>query len=122
MASALTSVFIQPKSEGVLLVDASNPLNELNRQLVLLNMYAEYPTKARFLTNFFRKPAHLFLDGEVLLSQEGTSQGGPHGMLMYAIALLTLIKRLRDLVKQFWYADHPSAGGELEQLESWWKR
>ena len=32
---------------------------------------------------------------------------------------MTLIKRLRDLVKQFWNADDSSAGWKIEQPRSW---
>ena len=40
---------------------------------------------------------------------------------MYVIALLPLIARLRDLVKQHQCADDPAAGGKLEKLKSWWE-
>ena len=64
-------------------------------------MYLECPSVAAFLTNMYRKPANLFIDGEVILSQEGTSHGGPEAMPKYGVAMLLLIKRLRDHVKQF---------------------
>ena len=61
------------------------------------------------------------MDGELILSQESTTQGEPEGNLMYGIAMLPVIKRFRDLVKQFWYADDSAASGKLEQLKSWWE-
>ena len=45
------------------------------------------------------------------------TQGGPEGNPIYGIALLPLIKRFHDLVKQFWYADD-SAGGRKLELKS----
>ena len=42
-------------------------------------------------------------------------------MPKYSIALLPLIKRLRDLFKQFCHADDSAAGGKLEHLKSWWE-
>ena len=76
---------------------------------------------ATFLTNLYRKPANLFIVGEVILSQEGTSQGGPEGKTRYGIAMLPLVKRLRDNVEQFCYADDSAAGVKVEQLMSWWE-
>ncbi len=81
------------QTEGILLVDANNAFNELNRQVALLNMYAECPSIA------------IFLDGEELLSQEGTTQGGPEGMPMYGLGILPLIRNLENVVRQMWYAD-----------------
>ena len=57
-------VFNESKTEGMLLVDASNVFNELNRQLALLNMYVECPAMATFYPNLYRKPANLFRDEE----------------------------------------------------------
>ena len=48
----------------MLLGDASEAFNELNRQLALLNMYVECSAIATFLSNFYRKLANLFIDGE----------------------------------------------------------
>ena len=76
----------------------------------MLNMYVECTPMATFLANLYRKPANLFLDEEVILSEKGTNQGGPEGIKTYGKAMLPVIKRLRDLVKQCWYADD-SAGG-----------
>ena len=70
--SALTSVFndfFLMRIEGVLLVDGRNAFNELIGQLVFLNLYVECRAMATFPTNLYRKPANLFIDGEMILSQ-----------------------------------------------------
>ena len=62
----------------------------------------------------------LFIDGETLLSREGTTQGDPLAMAMYAIATVPLIERLQQHVTQVWFADDATAGGKLLDLRNWW--
>ena len=58
-----------------------------------------------------------------MLSQEGTTQGDPLAMAMYAIGILPLIHRLKgESVKQVWYADDATAGAQLAHLRDWWDR
>ena len=62
----------------------------------------------------FSLPTRPFIDGDTLLSQEGTTQGDPLAM---AIAITPLIRRLEDKeIKQVWYADDGTAGGSLTNL------
>ena len=63
----------------------------------------------------------MFIDGETLLSQEGTTQGDPLAMAMYAIAVNPLIHQLKhDTTKQIWFADDATAGGKFNNLREWW--
>ena len=58
--------------------------------------------------------AHLFFDGETLLSQEGTTQGDPLAMAMYAIGILPLINQLKsNHTKQARFADNATSGRGL---------
>ena len=111
-----------PDTEAILLVDASNAFNLLNRKVALLNILRKCPSLAKVLINTYRHNPQLFVDGEVLLSQEGTTQGDPLAMAMYTIAILPLIYRLDQQVKQVWYADDASAGRSLHHLHSWWNQ
>ncbi len=54
---------------------------------------------ATILINTYRAPTELFIDGGVLLSQEGPTQGDPLAMPMYALATVPLIKQLTTSVK-----------------------
>lgn len=58
-----------------------------------------------------------YIDGEVLYSQEGTTQGDPLAMPFYALATVPLIKKLSSPT---WYADDGAATGTTANLRSWW--
>ncbi len=58
-----------------------------------------------FLINSYRSHTELYIDGDVIYSQEGTTQGDPMAMPMYAIATVPLISKLTSSTKQTWYAD-----------------
>ena len=119
---ALRSLFDEPTTEGVLLVDASNAFNTLNRHLTLLNAQVVCPPMARLLLNTYRQPSRLVTpSGEMLLSREGTTQGDPVAMAMYAIGVAPLIWRLEAPgTQQIWFADDSAAGTRLIALRRWW--
>jgi len=120
----LRRVVQDANSEAVLLVDATNAFNSLNRHVALQNVLHLCPSIAPAIVNTYRADAQLFVDGEVIYSREGTTQGDPLAMAMYAIATIPLIHKLGRLsqVKQVWFADDASAGGQLHQLKHWWDK
>ena len=107
-------------SNAVLLVDAINAFNLLNRQAALHNFRYLCPSIATAIINTYREPTDLFVDGNSILSQEGTTQGDPLAMPMYALAILPLIRHIADNVQQAWYADDATATGSLKNLRTWW--
>lgn len=56
-------------------------------------------------------------------SSEGTTQGDPLAMAMYAIVTLPLIHQLKEVssANQVWFADNAIAEGQLQQLKWWWE-
>ena len=97
------------------------PLNCLNQQAALRNIFVLCPSLATILTNTYREDSKLYIDGSFILSQEGTTQGDPLAMPMYALGIVPLIQWLAEYkVSQMWYADDASAGGSLLNLRSWW--
>ena len=107
-------------TEAVQLVDADNAFNSLNRKVAPLNIHQLFPSLATILTNTYRETS-LFIDGDTLFSQEGTTQGDPLAMAMYAVATVPLIEKLQSTnTKQVWYADDATAGGTLLNLKVWW--
>ena len=118
---AMKQIFESQDTDAVLLVDASNAFNALNRQVALRNILKLCPSLAKILINTYREDIQLFIDGETLLSQEGTTQGDPLAMAMYAIAITPLIHHLENnSVKQAWYANNATAGGNINNLKTWW--
>ena len=78
-------------------------------------------TTGHHSNNTYRGDTQLFIDGDTLLSREGTTQGDPLAMAMYAIGILPLINQLNPLpAKQAWFADDATAGGQIQHLHDWW--
>ena len=118
---SMCRIFHDTLTEAVLLVDANNAFNSLNRKVALLNIHQLCPSLATILTNTYRENASLFIDGDTLFSQEGTTQGDPLAMAIYAVATVPLIEKLQNTnTKQVWYADDATAGGTLLHLKAWW--
>ena len=116
----MREIFDNPTTQGILLVDAANAFNNLNRQVALHNIQLRCPYLATVLINTYCMTADLFINGETIPSEEGTTQWDPLAMAMYAIVILPLIQRVKHEVKQAWYTDNATAGGRVDQLWSWW--
>ena len=114
---AMHQVFHSSNTEAVILVEVYNAFNSLNRETALRNILHLCPPLAKVLVNTYREDVQLFIDGDTLLSQEGTTQGDPLAMAMYAVAITPLIRSLEDdKIKQVWFADDATAGGALTGL------
>ena len=90
-------------SDGILLIDADNDFNRINRAVALWNVQFTCPPMKHVLINFYRSSSRIFMNSDgyfELLSQEGTTQGCPLAMAMYAIALVPLLKHLLHCVSK----------------------
>ena len=117
---AMESIFGDHNTEAMILVDATNAFNQLNRKVMLVNCEAICPAMSHILINTYRCSSWLFVNGQCMLSREGTTQGNPLAMAMYAIGTKPLIHRLNGIARQVWYADDSAAGSSLERLREWW--
>ena len=120
---AMRNIFEADETDAPLLVDASNAFNSLNRAAALNNIRVLCPLIATYVINTYRAPARLFVvGGSELKSAEGTTQGDPLAMSMYAISLQPLILLLhnRSTAKQCWFADDATGAGTLEEVKQWW--
>ena len=114
---ALRKGYESPGVEGILLIDAQNAFNSLNRELALKNIDKLCPSLSQAIGNSYSTPSDLYINSSTVKSQKGTTQGDPLAMAMYGIAILPLIKRvLSDNVTQKWYADDGNAAGSIPLL------
>ena len=81
-------------SYGMLIMDAENAFNSINRSSLLWNIRILWPRASRFIFNTYGGYSLLILKGssEVLHSSEGVVQGDPLSMFIYAVATIPLIE------------------------------
>ena len=126
---AMRQIFNDRNTEGVLLADAENAFNNLNREAALKNIKELCPPFYQYLHNTYQSAAELIIPGEreyeTIYSEEGSTQGDVGAMAKYGIATKPLIDELSNAInteecKQAWFADDSSAAGKLLELKKWW--
>ena len=121
---AMRDIFEQDACDAVILVDASNAFNRLNRRVALHNIQITCPEFATILINTYRQPSRLFVTGgKEIASREGTTQGDNLAMAFYALSTAPLQQILKNNVpdvKQVWLADDATGAGKLMLLRRWW--
>ena len=127
---AMRTIFEEESADGVILVDATNAFNSVNRKAFLHNILIICPSLATFVRNCYSLKSRLFIPGGgELTSNEGTTQGDPVAMAIYAIAIIPLLLILVEFslsnnhsTKNAGYADDVTAAGKLSDLKSWWEK
>ena len=127
---AMRSIFEEEMTEVLLLVDAENAFNNLNRRAALHNIKHICPNFHRYISNTYQLSAQMMIRDEkgqndCIFSDEGSTQGDVTAMAMYAIATRPLVDRLGEVVnprlcKQVWYADDSAAAGKTTEVRKWW--
>ena len=118
---AMRQLFNDDDLHAVLLVDATNAFNTLNRLAALLNIHSLCPLLAKILTNTYMSDVQLYIDGETLYSCERMTQGDPLAMAMYGIGILPLVNQLNShSATQVWYVDDATAGSKVDHVYEWW--
>ena len=125
----MREIFGQDDCEAILLVDAKNAFNSMNRKTMLHNIKVKCPPLSTYVNNIYNEPSNLYIHNsgssgvKVIKSMEGTTQGDPVAMAMYALGLSVLqsvISYESTNVKQVAYADDLSGAGKLSDLKEWW--
>ena len=122
---AMKKTFDRENVEAVMLVDADNAFNKLNRKVALHNIERTCPKIHKYLHNSYKAAARLHLgDGTYIYSEEGATQGDNLAMAMYSLSTGNIIKSLKEatgLVVMVWFADDSAGAGKLTELKAWWE-
>ena len=116
---AMSDIFEQQATDALLLVDANNAFNSLNRRVPLHNISYVCPPMAIYIRNCYSAPSRLFvLGGTEISSSEGTKRGDPIAMPVYAIGITALLELIKapatetDVsMKHVAFADDLGGGG-----------
>ena len=121
---SMQKIFGYEETDAVLLIDARNAFNTLNRKVALHNVQIQCPYMSTYLINTYRNDSRLFVSGGVeMASQEGTTQGDPLAMPWYALAstvVISYLKQRHKVASQVWLANDAAAAGKLSDLHSWY--
>lgn len=125
---AMSDIFEEEATDALLLVDANNAFNSLNRAVLLHNIQYLCPPMAIYIRNCYSVPSRLFvLGGTEISSSEGTTQGDPLAMPVYAIGITPLLEILKPetsdvtTLKHVAFADDLGGAGQLLELRCWWE-
>ena len=127
---AIYYTFNEDDSETVLMVNAWNAFNSINREAFLYNTKVLCPASATFINKCYSAPNDLFVQGDKhLKSLEGATQGDPAAMALYVLGITPLLTWLSNLSKektemflsrQVAFADTLDGVDWLEDLKKWW--
>ena len=126
---SIKDIWEEEATEAVLLVDADNAFNRLNRRLAIHNIRENCPSFHRYIKNTYQEAATLVVQDsdstQYLVSDEGCTQGDVAAMGFYGLGIQPLTKHLSATVnqsacKQSWYADDSTAVGRLAEIRRWW--
>ena len=121
----MRNIFEEDDCDAVLLVDAANAFNSINRCTMLENISRLCPIAYVYAYNCYTPHARLFVvGGKELKSKEGTTQGDPVSMGLYGIGLIPLLSKIKSddvnqQCKHVAYADDLTGGGRLRALKKW---
>ena len=88
---SLRKQFETPGIHCILLIDANNDFDSLNKDLALRNIEKPCPSIMNDIRNSYKTRTSPFVNEKTLQSQEGTTEGDPLAMAMYGIAILTFM-------------------------------
>ena len=105
--------------------DASNAISSVNKNAFLHNVETMCPSIAQYVKNCYSLSNRLFIvGGGEIQSIEGTTQGDPAAMAIYAIAIVPKILMLLDISLQRIYnnftaahADDLTAAAPIDRLK-----
>ena len=119
------NIFNEEGTDAILLIDASNAFNKMNRLVAMHNIQLTCPAMSTYIINTYRNQPILFImGGGEIPSKEGTTQGDPLAMPLYSINATSMIQTFRMVVpnvKQAWLADDSAGCGTIANLYELYK-
>ena len=88
----MSKMYKEEHTEAVLLVDAANTFNSVNRKGFLYNISVVCPSISNYVQSCYTWPLRLFIiGGTEIQSSEGTTQGDPVAMPIYVLSVIPLM-------------------------------
>ena len=112
-------------NKAVLLVDAENAFNSINKNVMIHNISVVCPEISTYVSNGYQSTARLFvIGGKQTLSKERTTQGEPTSMGTYAPGVIPLLHFLHQSIlinehrsKEVTFADDLTVAGKIEEIK-----
>ena len=125
---SIHDIFQVEETEAILLIDAENAFNAINRKVMLRNISWNCPIIATYINNCYCSPANLFIiGGSKILSKEGTTQGDPTAMAAYALGVTPLLHFFHEFAsshnhrtKEVAFADDFTISGKISEIKEYW--
>ena len=124
---AIYDVYQQDETEAVLLVDADNAFNSINRKAMLHNVSITCPLITTFIATCYMEPARIFVAGNhKITSRESKAHEDPTAMGTYALGVTPLIHFLSEFIfinehrsKEVVFADNFTVVGKASKIKAY---
>ena len=121
---SMKEIFDDEQTDAVILVDASNVFNSLNRNAALHNIQILCPQFSTILISTYRLPVIMIVFGSKnIIPNQGTTQDDNLPMSFYALGTATLLNYLLisfPNVKIVCLEDDITVAGTLVNFKKWW--
>ena len=122
-------IYNDEHSEAVLVVDAENAFNSINRNVMIHNVSVVCPAISTYVSNCYQSAARLFVIGrKEILTKEGTTQSDPTSMGTHALGVTLLLHFLHEFIliseyrsKEVAFADDLAVAGKIEKIKQCWE-
>ena len=126
---AMHDIYNDEHSEAVLVVDAENAFNSINRNVMIHNVSVVCPAISTYVSNCYQSAARLFVIGrKEILTKEGTTQSDPTSMGTRALGVTLLLHFLHEFIliseyrsKEVAFADDLAVAGKIEKIKQCWE-
>ena len=130
---SMVDLFESDTTSAIIQIDATNAFNSLNRKVFLYNIKIICPELTNFVYNYYTSSSRLFVrGGKEISSEEGTTQGDPIAIRLYALGITPLLNCASRIITsmpqedsvtnqfhQVAFADDFTGCGKLDSLREW---